>query len=204
MKLLKDRKFAILITVVVAVLATLFGVYRTSSRGAGRVEAMFFDGVFLQERGFTEPGIESHLENSADSVLSLTSVFGNYPELADKNEALVEARRNLLGASGVAGKSDAFFEMWKMYDSLLDAAESVSLSERDSAAVSQLSESFRGALIAIRNSAYNDKVIEYRDGRSIFTVLIGGLVAAKIPSSFGAIYTIEKEAPELFRASGGT
>lgn len=195
MRIFGDRKIAILITVVVAVLATLFGVYRTSNRNKREIEAMFSDGVFIEDGGYTEPGIASHLSNAADAALGLATITANYPEFAEKADELTLARRDLLTANGISGKGSAFLVMSNcFYELFMSAANTKTpgqvsdLSARDLEAAKSYCRTYDGASIAILNSGYNDKVAEYLEGRSMLNRLIGLLVFAKQPASFVTPY----------------
>jgi len=186
MKLLKNRKFAILLTIVIAVLATLFGVYKTSVRYTRSVEAMFYDGVYLSNDGYTQPAISSHLENSANAALGLATLMGSYPELADKAGEIISARRDLLAAGSISDKSSANLKMNGFVIELLDAAMSANLTDRDKNAASQYYSTFIGASNAIANSSYNVKVADYMNGRSILMRIIGAVLPVKTPDFFNS------------------
>ena len=188
MKLFKNRIFAILLTVVVAVLATLLGVYRTANRMTHQVEAMFYDGVYLKNEGYTQPGIDSHLNNASNAALGFATIAVNYPELSEKSENLVLARRELLAVVGVGDKSAAAVRMWDRFSDIVDAMSNDlpdgDMSGRDMAAMTQYFNTFVGAYNAISVSVYNDKVTEYLDGRSFLARAFGALVSAREPDRF--------------------
>ena len=170
MELLKNRKFAILITVIIAVCATLFGVYRTAGRYTRKIETMFYDGVYLQDGGYTQPGIDSHLNNAANAALGLATVMGKYPELEYQTGQLISARRELLAAKSINDKSSANLEMWARFINLSDAVTAsspdIALTDSDKTAEAQYLETFRGASNAMSDSLYNTEVTKYLDGRS--------------------------------------
>ena len=186
MKLLGKRSIAILITVVVVIASTLLGVYNTSGRYARQIEKMFYDGVFLSDQGFTQPGINTHLENGANAALGLATLLEKHPELSKSTETLLSARRELMSADGVAQKEQAANKMRDGFIDLLDAARDADLSERDKDAATQFYSVFNGALIAISNSRYNDVVGDHLNSQCALMHLAGNFVSAKQPHSFYA------------------
>ena len=189
MAVLKNRKIAVLIAVVVAVLATLFGVYRTSARYTRNIEVMFYDGVYLKDEGYTQPGIGSHLNNAANAALGLATVMADGDSgMAHTAGEVLSARRDLIAASSISDKSAANLRMWHGFLSLVSMMESewpkavVSGRERD--AEMQFFEPFRVASNAMSSSKYNDKVTEYLDGRSVLMRTICILVPERKPEYF--------------------
>ena len=184
MRLLVNRKFAVLITVAVAVLATLFGVYRTSARYTRKIEALFYDGVYLRDEGYTQPGIEAHLENSANAALGFAAFMDKYPEFAPQAEELIFARRELLAAKGIGEKSAAYLEMSRLFYALFFKQLDAYLPGRDVDAARRYYDTFYGAATAIFNSGYNDEVREYLDGRSFLMRFAGAFAPVREPEYF--------------------
>ena len=177
-----------MITVAVAVAGTLSGVAGTANRMTRDVEAMFYDGVYLKDEGYTQPGINAHLNEAANAALGLATIMRSYPELADKAEALITARRELIAAEKISEKRSASMEMWAGFYELTEAAGNVSsktgISDSDMAAAFKYSDTFRGAYNAISRSAYNYRVAEYLNGRSVLTRFIGAFISAREPDYF--------------------
>ena len=184
MGFLKNRKIAILIAVVVAVLATLFGVHRSLSRLSGDIERMFYDGVYLDDERYTQPGIDSQISRHAAATLDLASVLVNYPELKDSAEEVMQLRRVLLDAQGIGDKSLAFWAMSRYVNSLIQAVASVDLAGRDMEAVSVHSRTISGAEGFIRGAAYNQRVSERWNEQSALARLIGAFTPVKEPEMF--------------------
>jgi len=183
LKFLKNRKIAVLIAVVVAIIATLSGVYKTSGRDTRDIEAMFYSGVYLKDDGYTQASIDSHLRNSADAALGLATITEKHPELADKAKALISARRELIAAESISGKSAAYSGLVHCFDELFRAARSVDLADRESDAA-EYSSTFSSAGKAILGSGYNNMVMEYLDGRSPFIRIIGIFIPVRSPDTF--------------------
>lgn len=173
-----------MLTIVVAILATLLGVYKTSVRDTREIEAMFNDGVYLADAGYKQPGIASHLNNCADAALGLATITEKYPELADISGELILARRELLSATDIRDKGYAYTIMTLYYYDLSMAALNANLSERDMNAVEQYTTAYSGAQSAAIASGYNDEVARYLDGRSALVRFISAFVPAKAPDSF--------------------
>ena len=184
MVLIRNRKFAVILTVAVAVIATMLGVYRTSVRDTRNVESMFYDGVYLREEGYTQPGIASHLRNALNAALGLETVTSGYPGLADKVGALTLARRDLLFAADIRAISEAFSEMTASFAELFAAAMGENLSERDMDSSAMYNSAFSGASFAMSASSYNDEVDGYLNNRSFIARLIGMIVPLREPARF--------------------
>ena len=184
MKLLGRRSIAILITVVVVIVATLLGVYSTTGRYTREVEALFYDGIYLEDQGFTQRGINSHLENSANAALGLATLLESYPELSGYAESLLTARRDLMAAGSISAKEQAALEMRDGFINLLETARDVDLIERDKEAAAKFYSTFNGALIAISDSRYNDAVSAHINAQNAVLRLIGYFISADQPAFF--------------------
>jgi len=185
MKIFGNRKFAILFAVVVAVLATLVGVYGTSARYTREIEAMFYDGVFMEDAGFVQPGINLHLENITQTALDCSSMFAGHAELADVSEALMMARRGMLEAGSISEKYAAYVNIHRAFTDFIDRAHAVELTERDADSVAMYSSTFTGAAGAIQSSEYNTKAGNFMSGASPIAFLLKPFVFVTSPQTFG-------------------
>jgi hypothetical protein len=185
MKLLKNRKVAIIITIIVAVVATMFGVNRSLNRLSREVEVMFYEGVFLEDRGFREPGINSHLENIAQAALDCSSVLAAHPELSGESEALLSARRELLDAGSISEKYFVYRDLLVAFGSLISQSAEVDLSERETASVTAHYSKLTGAVTAIDDSRYNQIVWDFMEDVSIFAYLFRSSMFVTYPQAFG-------------------
>lgn len=173
-----------MITVAVAVAATLFGVYSTANRYTHEIEAMFYDGVYLKDQGYTQPGINSHLENSANAALGLAALLKNYPGLSGYTEQLLSSRRALLDSGSIEDKSLAYWQMNSSFLTLLLNARDVDLSEKDKEDARRFYSVFNGALSAVSDSKYNEKVNDHVGAQSALLRLIGYFLKASEPEPF--------------------
>lgn len=182
MEIFWNRKTAILITIVVTIAATLFGVHRSLTKLSRELELLFYDGVFHD--GYIEPGIESHLESHADASLRLATALLSYPELKDSAENVLERRRFLLDAVSIADKSLAFAGLSSHVYMMTNAAQSVTLTERDSEALSQYASTINGAETAIRKSSYNQTIsVKWRE-QSVITGFLRIFIPVREPEPF--------------------
>jgi len=183
MAMLKNRKTAIIITIVVVILATLLGVRKSLNQLARDVEAMFYDGVPLEE-GYTQRALSAHLGNCADASLGLATLLNGYNELADDAEALLSARRELLAATSIRGKYAAYASMQASFAALTEKAGGMQLTDRDNDAMGQYSSTFSGAGTAIQESKYNEKALSFMDGASFIAKILKPLAIVRSPQTF--------------------
>ena len=184
MHALKNRKTAVLIAVVAAILATLFGVDRSLTRLDWEIEAMFYDGVVLESEGYTQPGIALQLDKHTDAALRLATILVNYPELQSSAEKVMESRRRLLASESIGDKSLAFWMMSQDVNNLAQAASDVDLTQRDMEAVLQYSATISGAEAFIRGAAYNRTVSDLWNEQSYITRIISKLLKTREPDTF--------------------
>jgi len=185
MGFLKNRKVAIVITVIFIVLATLFGVGRSLNRLARDVEVMFYEGVYMEDAGFVQPGINLHLENITQAALDCSSMFAGHAELADVSEVLMIARRGMLEAGSISEKHAAYEKINRAFTDFFSKAHTIELSERDADSIALYSSIFTGAVGAIQSSEYNVKAGNFMSGASPIAFLLKPFVFVSSPQSFG-------------------
>jgi len=183
MKLLKNRKIAILITIVVAIVATLLGVRGSLNRLAGNVNDMFFNDVVIG--GQTYPSVNSFLSSRENSALGLATLLERYNGLQSEAESLLSARRSLVGTNNIAEKNTANEAMQKAFTSLVKKAETLDLPDRDRNAMETYAASFSGAQTAISGSMYNKKVATFWDDVSFIAWCLRPLLFIRTPQVFG-------------------
>jgi len=183
MKALKNRKIAVLITVIVAILATMFGVGRSLNKLARDVEATFYSG-FTLENGQPQNGINHHLEILVQSALDCAALLAGNSELSGEAESLLSARSGLLDSKSISEKYSAYQTLYSMSATLIDKALLMELSEREKAAVSQFSNDFKGTTAAIFSNQYNIKALNFMDDASIFAHLLRPFVFVTPPETF--------------------
>jgi len=184
LKLLKKRKISIIIAAIVIVFATLLGVNISLNRLARNVEAMFYDGVFLEDAGFRQTSINQHLDNLAQAALDISSVFRNHDELSSRAEELILVRRDLLDARSIRDKYIAYQGIQSAGTALINEAQSVELNRRDMDSLAQFQMVFHGATGAIQNSDYNIRARDFMDESSFIAQFLRPFVFVTPPQTF--------------------
>jgi len=184
MKFLKKRETAIIITIAIVLVATLYGVNRSVTRLASDIEDMFYDGVFFQDAGFTQPGLNSHLENSTTAALNVATMLLNYPELADKAESVLVVRRALIDEHTIAGRGRLNQVFVNAFADLVNSAKDVNLAERDAEAVSRNLRLFMGAQANITDSRYHEKVAAFDSEISFIAQVFKIFLPVRSPEAF--------------------
>jgi len=174
----------VLITIVVAVLATLIGVNKSLARLSRDIERMFYDGVYLESERYTQPSLDSQIAKHADATLGLATILTNYSELHDGAEEVLQLRRNLLSAESIGDKSLAFWTMSRYVYSLVQAAEDVGLSARDADALSEYSSTISGAEAFIKGAAYNQAASKQWNEQSSIARMLSMVLPVREPEMF--------------------
>ncbi|MDR3209496.1 MAG: LemA family protein [Oscillospiraceae bacterium] len=183
MKTLKNRRAAVTLTVVLCAVFALVGVHRSLAAQTARVTRMFYDGIYLEDAGYTQPGIDTHLKARADAALGLVTLplSKRWQDLADDIRA---ARQSLLVADSVSAKraaNDALDTAFYALASKLLTLED----ETDAARARRYADTFAGAGFAMEGSAYNAQVLAFRAEVDRFPVSILKYAAfARLPELF--------------------
>ena len=183
LQILGERRVAVLITVVIAVAATLIGVNRGLKRAMRNIEDAFYNGVYLEDQKYTEPSINSHIQNCAENALNLATLLQGHPELKPNVDALLSARRDLLNAKDLAAKSAADRRMFEMFANLEVASQTVELTDRESEVIDLYLNSFFGARSSMAHSAFHDKTLQYSKEVSFIARLFSVVLPNKPPKS---------------------
>ena len=182
MDFLKTRKTAIIITLITALLATVVAVQKTTTRLTRNIEAMFYNGVYLDSQGYLQPSIASQLNKIIDTTLNLTTLIRNNDNLSDASEALLQARKALIDASSIKNKEKALTQIDDALTVLNIAAQSSNLNEREREAFALHMQSYNGAKSFIINTlapTYNEKVDAYIAERSFIAALMSSVKPEK-------------------------
>ncbi|MEA4965766.1 MAG: hypothetical protein VB055_08090 [Oscillospiraceae bacterium] len=174
MKLLRNWKFAVVLTAIVALCALVLGVHRSVTKEADKVLTMFTQGV--DDSGY---GIEGDLEDRADYAATLCKVAAKYDGLSDEIDAVNKAVAELKTADGAGEKYDANDSLTGAVTALSLAMQSLPLSDADETYRSEYTANFesRGLVIVREAAEYNEQVSQYASGvlRSFPVTLLGGL-----------------------------
>lgn len=161
---LKKRSTALLIAAAVIILGTLFGVHRSLNSASAKIEAMFYNGVFLSDGNYTQPSIQSQLDKRATAALGLVTLANHYGDLSGLGDSLRQARLSLIEAKSIPEKFLANEKLQTAYIKLYAALNQKALTDSEKAAALKYAETLNGAGAVIQNSAYNSAVGDFIHG----------------------------------------
>lgn len=190
MSTLKKRSSAIIVALVVIILGTLFGVHRSIGSETAKIETLFYKGVYLKDEKYTQPSIQSLLDERSTAALGLVTIGMKYSE--DQNiqmltDSLREARLQLLDAKTIWLKFAANEKLQGRYKTLYTALEQFSLDDNALSALQNYASTLDGAQGVIQKSDYNRMVSEFRNNvLGDFPVnILKNLAFVKYPEYFG-------------------
>jgi hypothetical protein len=184
---LKKRPTAFAVALVVIVFGTLFGVHRSVGAQTRKIEAMFYNGVYIADQNYTQPGIGEQLAKRETAALGLVTVANHYDALSSLTESLREARVELMDAGSIADKYAANEKMQTAYEALYAELTRQDLTDSEKAASEDYAATLNGAEGAIQTSAYNDEVSSFRRELGSFPVnILKNLAFVTLPEYFGA------------------
>ena len=187
MKLIRNRKLAILITVVVVVIATLIGVWGSLNKLARQAEAVFYSDSYAGADGINQRGIFSHLGVIANNTLGLASMPAVSTELRSEVEELLSARGLLISAMNVRdirSMGSAFTAVQQAFYTLEAKLQRLEFSPTDKSDIDGYISSFKGASTAISTSSYNEFAAAYLDDASFLARIISPILYIKPPQKF--------------------
>jgi len=148
---------------------------------------MFFDGVYLESEGYTQPSIDSQLEKMSAAALNLATLLQGRPELTSAAEDVLWARRALLDAESIRYKGRDLLWMDGIFTTLVTLAGRITdLSEREAEAVAEYARTYEGASTFVYGTlapSYNSKV----DGFYNELSPIAAMVSNKAPEYFDTV-----------------
>ncbi len=161
MNALKKRPVAIGLTVLICLLALVFGVHKSVSREARKVETMFTEGV--DGSGY---GIQGDLDDRAESAGVLCKLAAKYDGAAEETAAVQEALTALDIADGPTAKAAANQMLTDSVTALSLALDELPLSEQDAKYHKDYRAAFDSSGMTLSREAadYNAAVRNYEDG----------------------------------------
>lgn len=164
MKVLKNEKYARLITIAVVILATIFGVHKSVNREARKIEDQFYSGVYVEDENYTQPSIAAQLERRTNTALGIVTVSEKYDEAASAAKELDTKRQQLMEAESITDKYLANTELQSAYEQLREVLEGCSLSQRDKDGLDKYYSTMDGAQGIVSSSYYNMSVSRFING----------------------------------------
>ena len=125
---LRDRKVAIVITIIIMIGSTGFGVHRSLEDKGDYARWVFYNGSFFGDSG----GIQYELDTRAGLASNLLVVAGRYLDSEDEAvQRLKEARETLVTADGIGEKYLANEELSQAADNLAQVLDACNLTDND-------------------------------------------------------------------------
>ena len=169
--LLKNRRVAVIIAIIVILLSTVFGVNRSLGEKAAEVRDLFENGVYDQNQRYSRRSIASQLRVRSDASLGLLSISSSHSLLEDEVKTLRSARDQLLTASGPGAKYDADEAMGRAFSDLYDKLSTVSDDVDSATRADYYLSQMQGAARVIESSGYNEAVRAFdRSVMSVFPI----------------------------------
>lgn len=167
-KFLTSRVGAIITAVVIILLSTYFGAYRSLTVAVGEVANGFDNGVyFADESGdaYLHKSIRSQLINRSEASISLASIADTFEEAGEEADELRDAYnklRDLLYNEGTPSQLCAANKtLDNAFNTLYTTLSQVELDSKDAKRLAECKTEMDGAAGEIENSGYNKSVRDY-------------------------------------------
>ena len=169
--LFKVCRNAILITFLIIVLSTLFGVNRSLGGRIMEVSDLFNEGV--KSGGYVLKSIRSQLIVRAETALDMITVGSNYNNASDQTSALRTARNKLLDLLDGETSPRALYAANKELDNAFSALylklSALTLTDSDAEIIDENFSRMNNAAMVIDKSEYNSAVRDFhRNVLSVF------------------------------------
>ena len=189
MGILKQRKIAWLLAVILVIGSTLLSSHIKLDKKCSQVTDGFYNGVNYD--GYLHPSIFTQLKNISSYSLGISTIAENYG--IDTTE-LTELRGHLeTNLSDSNNSKNKITELYENYTALVPVVNQVinelntkSLSERDASGFSEYKTNIDGAVSTINSAGYNESVTTFMSNeyRVFPTSILGKLSGVHTPDYF--------------------
>lgn len=190
MEILKKRSMAWLVAIVIIIAGTLFGVHRSVDRETAKIEAQFYDGVYIESENYTEPSIQQHLDRRLTAALGMITIAAKYEdsEISKLADALRQSRLELISAQSIASKYVANQKLEEAYRALQALLLKSDMTDSVKTALDSYARTLSGAQKTILGSRYNALAGDFGDElTSSFPVNVFRLLGiVNAPELFGS------------------
>ena len=162
MSVLRNRRTAVIITVILCVLALLIGVRRSVGKQAADILEQFETGVRSASAGYTLPSVSAQLDARSNASLGLISLANQFGDLSEKSDAVRKAREALLDAGSVSAQSAANAALASACDELIPLLEQKITDPDKVSALKDYSGVMSNTARLIETSGYNELVRDFR------------------------------------------
>jgi len=175
-KFFTGRTGAIVLAVVIILLSTYFGAYRSLTVKVGEISDGFNEGVYYTDDSgetYQHKSIRSQLINRSEASINLASVADTFEDAAEEADDLRKAYnnlRNLLYSDGTPAElCAANKELTVAFDALHAVLSGEELDSKDAKRITEYKQEMDGAAGTIETSGYNESVREFnRTTLSVF------------------------------------
>ena len=192
-KFLTNRIGAIIVAVIIVLLSTYFGAYRSLGIKVAEVADGFNEGVYYTDESgnaFLHKSIRSQLINRSEASINLANVADTFANAEEEAEALRKAYneiRDLLYNDGTPSQLyHANKKMDEAFNALYVILANEDLDSKDAKRIVEYKTEMEGAAGEIETSGYNESVYEFdRTTLSIFpTNILKNICFTKTPEFF--------------------
>ena len=162
MSVFKNRRTAVIITVIVCLLALVIGVRRSVGKQAADILEQFETGVRSASAGYTLPSVSAQLDARSNASLGLISLANQYADLSESADAVRRAREALLGAGSVSARSEANAALASACDALVPLLEERLTDADKISALKDYAGVMSNTARLIETSGYNELVSDFR------------------------------------------
>ena len=162
MSVFKNRRTAVIITVIVCLLALVIGVRRSVGKQAADILEQFETGVRSASAGYTLPSVSAQLDARSNAALGLISLANQYGDLSESAGAVRTAREALLSAGSVSARSEANAALASACDALVPLLEHRLTGADKISALKDYAGVMSNTARLIETSGYNELVSDFR------------------------------------------
>lgn len=155
MALLKNRTFAVCLTLVICAAALLIGIGRSTSKQIAATRELFDTGVMGSE-SYRLPSGAQQLESRSNAALGLLSLSAELPEAEGASQSLRQAREELLAAKSLGDKAAANKKLTEACNGLLAQLKEAGLSDNQQAALESYESTLDNAQRLLDSCGYNE------------------------------------------------
>ena len=192
-KFLTTRTGAIILTVIIVLLSTYFGAYRSLSIKVAEVADGFNEGVYYTDDSgntFQHKSIRSQLINRSEASINLADVADTFKNAETEAEALRKTYNEMRDLLYGDGTPSQLYRVNKKMDEAFNALYVILASEdldaKDAKRIAEYKTEMEGAAGEIETSGYNESIYEFnRSTLSVFpTNILKNICFVKAPELF--------------------
>lgn len=186
MKVLKQKKIAWLIAIILVISSTLLSCHIKLDKKCSQITDGFYSGVNYD--GYLHPSIFNQLKNISSYSLGIISIADNYGiDTANLNELRDHLESNLSESkNNISDLYDNYTALMPVLNKVTEELNGKTLSERDRTGYSEYKTNIDGAVSTIDSAGYNESVTSFMSNEyRVFPVnILGKLSGVHTPKYF--------------------